>query len=137
NNEGSNLSWGIATSLIKASTWGGKLHRQYGVLEVDEGFFPKIAEQLQPLGAVVTNIFPDQLDRFGSVENIRQNIDRGLASMPAGSFQILNADDPFLASLKSRQNPRWYYGLEKFISGEKQFFGPLDGNRNRGYPCPK
>lgn len=132
NNTGSNLSWGIATSLINASTWGGKLNCRYGVLEVDEGFFPGLAGQLQPVGAVVTNIFPDQLDRFGGVDNIQQSINRGLVSMPAHSFQILNADDPFLASLEKHPGPTWYYGLEVPPAQNRQLFG----HQGQGYICP-
>ncbi len=133
NNTGSNLSWGIATSLINASTWSGNLKRRYGVLEVDEGFFPLLAGQLQPVGAVVTNVFPDQLDRFGEMEYVRQSINRGLAAMPARSFRVLNADDPFLASLEDRRDATWYFGLEAPSVPETD----TSGASNPGYICPR
>ena len=46
NSTGSNLSWGIATTMINASTWGGKMPYRYGVLEVDEGVLPKLTGQV-------------------------------------------------------------------------------------------
>ena len=131
NQAGSNLSWGIATSLIDASSWRGRLSRRYGVLEIDEGYFPKLAGQLQPLGAVVTNIFPDQLDRFGEIDTVRQYISRGLSAMPVSAFRVLNADDPYLASLESGPGATWYYGLETLPIQEKQ------ASANRDYICPR
>ncbi|HHX87794.1 MAG TPA: DUF1727 domain-containing protein, partial [Firmicutes bacterium] len=131
NSAGSNLSWGITTSLINASTWGGKLNRRYGVLEVDEGVFPGLAGQLHPAGAVITNIFPDQLDRFGTVDNIQQSIQRGLAAITENCFQVLNADDPFLASLQDNCSHRWYYGLE--MPPDQNL---LSGHQIQNYTCP-
>ncbi len=133
NTTGSNLSWGIATSLIGASNWNGKLHYKYGVLEIDEGFFPRLVGPLQPIEAVITNIFPDQLDRFGEVEVVRQNIDRGLRDMPAHSLRILNADDPLLASLENFQDRTWYFGLEVPLEKKQQ----LSERQIQGHTCPR
>ncbi len=113
NQSGSNLSWGVASSLIGASTWGASLPASIGVMEVDEGAFPFVVEELQPRGAVVTNIFRDQLDRFGDTDHIQKKIKSGLDALPAASFQVLNADDPSLAGMPGdRSSPTWYYGLE-------------------------
>lgn len=113
NQSGSNMSWGVASSLINASTWGAKLPGDIGVMEVDEGAFPAIVEGLQPRGAVVTNIFRDQLDRFGEIDHIQKKIQSGLDALPIGGFQILNADDPSLTSMRSGwEGKKWHYGLE-------------------------
>lgn len=113
NHSGSNLSWGIASSLIESSSWGGRLRGDLGVLEVDEGFFPVVAQDLRPRGVVVTNIFRDQLDRFGTVEKVREKIEAGLGFLEEGGFKVINADDPSLASLESsRTGNTWFYGLE-------------------------
>ncbi len=113
NQSGSNMSWGVASSLISASTWGAKLPGDMGVMEVDEGAFPAMVRGLQPRGTVVTNIYRDQLDRFGEIDHIQKKIQNGLDALPQGSFQVLNADDPSLTSMHSSwEGKKWHYGFE-------------------------
>lgn len=113
NQAGSNLSWGVASSLIGASTWSGRLDADYAVMEVDEGAFPGVTREIRPGGVVLTNIFRDQLDRYGEVDHVRDSIKRGLMVQPEGGFEVINADDPSLASIESSSGKkRWTYGLE-------------------------
>jgi len=113
NQSGSNMAWGVASTLIENCSWNGKMDSDIAVMEVDEGAFPGVTASLQPCGIVVTNIFRDQLDRFGEIDSIQALIKKGLDASPAGNFQIINADDPSLASLKSsKKTNRWTYGLE-------------------------
>ncbi len=113
NQSGSNMSWGVASTLIEHSSWTGQMDADIGVMEVDEGAFPGVTAGLQPLGVVVTNIFRDQLDRFGEIDSIRDLIQKGIDAFPPGSFQVLNADDPSLAALTSGKDvKRWTFGLE-------------------------
>ncbi len=48
NHSGANMGWGVASALIGASSWQGRLHDQLAVLEVDEGAFPAVAEKIRP-----------------------------------------------------------------------------------------
>jgi len=113
NQSGSNMSWGVASTLIENSSLTGRIDGDMAVMEVDEGAFPGIAAALQPRGVVVTNIFRDQLDRFGEIDSIQALIKAGLDTLPPESFQVINADDPSLASLKKNTNAsRWTYGLD-------------------------
>ena len=71
-----------------------------------------ITGALQPRGAVVTNIFRDQLDRYGEVDRIRASIRQGLDLLPDRSLVALNADDPSVAFLQQEDRLRiLYYGL--------------------------
>ena len=68
NREGSNLARGIATSLMTHAALSGRLHEQgdaAGVFEVDEAAFPQVVAELRPRTILVTNLFRDQLDRYG------------------------------------------------------------------------
>ncbi len=113
NQSGSNMSWGVASTLIENCSWRGRMDGDFAVMEVDEGAFPGAVAELRPRGVVLTNIFRDQLDRFGEIDSIQALIKKGLDQIPAGSFQVLNADDPSLASIKNDNNSaRWTYGLE-------------------------
>ncbi len=137
NRSGANLTWGVASVLVHASSWGGRLTNQLGILESDEGAFPEITGALQPRGAVVTNIFRDQLDRYGEVERIRASIRQGLASLPDGSMVVLNADDPSVAFLQHEKRLRIiYYGLSLHLpaasylnTGQDLKFCPLCGKQ--------
>ena len=112
NAAGANLSWGIATTLIEAATWKAELAPRNAVLEIDEGAFPALSKNLLSCAAVVTNIFRDQLDRFGGPERVRAAIQEGLQALPSRALILLNADDPLVASLDGGAAETLYYGLE-------------------------
>ncbi len=116
NHTGSNLAWGVASTLINAGTWTGRLPFDLGIIESDEGAFPGVVKALAPRGAVVTNIFRDQLDRYGEVDRILSMIKRGLDALPKGSPVALNADDPSLVYLEQSQTiAPVYYGFSLML----------------------
>jgi len=133
NSSGSNLAWGIASSLIDAGSWRGTLPYDLGILEVDEGAFPRLVKALQPKGAVITNIFSDQLDRYGAVARIRAIIGQGLESLPEGCPVILNADDPSAVCLTQQHRLRpVYFGFSLKLPG--MHLGDPGGELP---PCPR
>lgn len=131
NSGGANLAWGVATALIEAGTWKGELPAEIAVLEMDEGAFPAISEALRPRGAVVTNIFRDQLDRFGGVQRVQEAIQRGLHSLHPAAAVCLNADDPLVAAVDSGGRKTLYYGLD-LPAGVVPGFSP-----GEEIPCPR
>lgn len=113
NQSGSNMTWGVASALIAGSSWRARMREDFAVMEADEGAFPEVVRTMRPRGAVVTNIFRDQLDRFGELDHIQKIIQKGLEAIPAGGFHVLNADDPSLAGMQiSWPGRKWYYGIE-------------------------
>ena len=94
NRTGANLIFGVTTPFIAESTYVGKIKADVGVLEVDEASMPAVASQLPVKGVIVTNLFPDQLDRFGELQYTLDLIARGIDSLDKNSFVLLNADDP-------------------------------------------
>ncbi len=151
NHSGANLPWGIAATLIEASSWGGRLAAGASIMEVDEAFFAQIVREVRPRGALVTNICRDQLDRYGEEESIRNMIGNGLALLPAGAKVLLNADDPEVTGLAAvlnaggagpalpsetapaRKGPRlFFYGLELARSTTRPA-----GNTGEFKACPR
>lgn len=112
NAAGANLAWGIASTLIEAATWQGQLLGESAILEVDEGAFPALSKSLRPHLAVITNIFRDQLDRFGGVEQVRAALQKGVSALPPEALLLLNADDPLVASLDGGARKTLYFGLD-------------------------
>jgi UDP-N-acetylmuramyl tripeptide synthase len=116
NREGSNLMRGIAASLIDASSAGGSLAAdgpELGLFEADEAAFPAAVRALRPRVVAVTNLFRDQLDRYGEVDTVAAFWREGLSELPAGTTLVLNADDPSVAELAAHwPGPVHWFGLE-------------------------
>jgi hypothetical protein len=64
NRAGSNMSWGVATALLDA----GRERGQLGLFEVDEAWLPAVAQDVSPRLLLLSNLFRDQLDRYGELE---------------------------------------------------------------------
>lgn len=117
NREGSNLARGIATTLLRRAGPSGRLESDGDgafVLEVDEAAFARIATDLQPRVVLVTNLFRDQLDRYGEVDLVAEHWRDSLRQLPATTTLALNADDPAVAALgDGYAGPVLYYGVEQ------------------------
>ena len=116
NRSGANLTSGIAAEFIANASLAGKPRKRLAVIECDEGNFPAAAAALQPRAILITNLFRDQLDRYGEVSHTRDYLRRGIAAAP-GAAVCLNADCSLTASLgEDAPNPVIYYGLNGYDS---------------------
>ncbi len=113
NRMGANLMTGITATLAQASNLRGAPGGDLGLFEVDEATLPVAVAKLRPRLVVITNLFRDQLDRYGELESLARKMDGALAGLGEGAEVLLNADDPLVASLgrESRARIR-YYGIE-------------------------
>lgn len=110
NISGANLASGIATTLICEKPKTDK--KTIYVLETDEAAFAKIAGSLKPKISVVTNLFRDQLDRYGELTHTRDLIASGIDKTSAKL--ILNSDDSLVAALgKGREDRSLFFGMSK------------------------
>lgn len=98
NRSGANLVQGITTEFAIRSSITGKARCAYAAIECDEGALGRVCAALDPDILVVTNVFRDQLDRYGEVMHTRDNIAAGVAHSPHATL-VLNADDSIVASL--------------------------------------
>ncbi|OGO51105.1 MAG: hypothetical protein A2148_07045, partial [Chloroflexi bacterium RBG_16_68_14] len=124
NPTGSNLMRGVATALLGETDFLGRVRdaaHRLGVFEVDEATLPEAARALAPRVAVFTNLFRDQLDRYGEVDAVAGLWRRTLAELPPTTTMVLNADDPAVASLAaSATGPVLTYGIEDTsVAGER------------------
>lgn len=109
NREGSNLVRGIASTLI-----AGPIEPD-GVLllEVDEATMPAATSATSPRVLVFTNLFRDQLDRYGEVDTVASLWREALAVAPPDAALVLNADDPSVAGLALEWTGRvHWFGLD-------------------------
>ena len=102
NREGSNLMGGIASSLVIRALPSGNLRRAgraISVLEVDEAVLPQVVRAVPPRVVVFTNLFRDQLDRYGEVDSVAARWQQTVKTLSSGTILVLNADDPITANL--------------------------------------
>jgi len=93
NTEGANMAAGITSSFIVQSNKNTKI----AVIEIDEGSIPRVLKEMTPSMMVVTNFFRDQMDRFGEIDTMVDNIANSIKDK--GIKLLLNADDPFVSRL--------------------------------------
>jgi UDP-N-acetylmuramyl tripeptide synthase len=124
NASGSNLMRGVTAALISETNILGSVRdgrNRLGVFEVDEATLPEAAAALAPRAIVFTNLFRDQLDRYGEVDTVAQVWQRTVASLPASTALVLCADDPAVASLARTATGRVVtYGVEESRAGREE-----------------
>jgi UDP-N-acetylmuramyl tripeptide synthase len=103
NDYGANLYYGITAELIRSSNPVAKLVSNAYALEVDEATLPKLATELYPSTLAITNLFRDQLDRFGEIDSTQKLLVSGIKNIIAQTPSlnlVLNADDPKVTLIK-------------------------------------
>ena len=91
----------------------------FAVIECDEGALRHVAPLLHPRVIVVTNLFRDQLDRYGEVMHTLEAVREGIRLAPEAVL-CLNADDSLTASLAADlPNPVIWFGMEESAVREK------------------
>jgi UDP-N-acetylmuramyl tripeptide synthase len=113
NSAGANLIQGVTSLAVSYADMRGQLPDGVLVAEVDEGALPKVAPELAPRALLVTDLFRDQLDRFGEIYAVADAIESVAAGLPPESALIVNGDDPMVAMLaRSRRGRRITFGFE-------------------------
>ena len=108
NRAGSNMSWGVATALLDA----GRAPGQLGLFEVDEAWLPRVARDIGPRLLLLSNLFRDQLDRYGELELLADRWAELTRELDGRAGLVLNADDPLVADLGRERRGVTYFGLE-------------------------
>jgi lipid II isoglutaminyl synthase (glutamine-hydrolysing) len=108
NRAGSNMHWGVATALLDA----GREDRQVGLFEVDEGWLAPVARALDARLFLLSNLFRDQLDRYGELDLVADRWAELVAERNGRSRFVLNADDPLVADLGRERTGVSYFGVD-------------------------
>jgi len=112
NRQGSNLLRGLVSTTLTESDSRGHFSADIGLWETDEFALLPISQELKPRVMIITNLFRDQLDRYGEIEKIRLIWQQILSKFPGTTTLVLNGDDPAVASLGCGYNgPVIYFGL--------------------------
>ena len=107
NTSGANMITGITATFLSAKT--SKNGKKVAVLEIDEASLARVTAFIKPSLIVFTNIFRDQMDRYGEIYTTYQMILDGAAKAPKATI-LANGDSPLFHSRKTI-NPVKYYGF--------------------------
>lgn len=112
NRSGANLTRGVATEFASNCSLSGKPKKQFAVIEADEAASKEICKYIDPELILVTNIFRDQLDRYGEVTHTLNNVLVGIQNSPNATV-LLNADCSLSVSMRDRiPNKVAFYGVD-------------------------
>lgn len=111
NKSGANLISGITAEFAMNSSLTGRCKKEFAVIECDEAASKTVLKYLKPEVIVATNVFRDQLDRYGEITHTLNNIIEGISHSPE-SLLCLNADCSLIASIPEHvPNPVVFFGI--------------------------
>lgn len=123
NRTGSNLTRGIASELINHFQEKNLI----GIWEADEAALPEIINLVKPKILILTNLFRDQLDRYGEIDSLLKKWQTALTQLKPDSLIICNADDPNLAYLTHKLKHKViFYGIEAISLGSSKLAHAAD-----------
>lgn len=118
NRVGANMLTGIATAYIESCDIFGRVNADYACLEIDEAYARIIFKQIKPDTMVITNLFRDQLDRYGELDGTVGLIKDAIALVPDLTL-VLNADDPVCMQFSREKNVKTlFYGVSEKVLDE-------------------
>ena len=85
---------------------------QYSVIELDEANVELVYNDFDADYLLITNLFRDQLDRYGELATTKKFIQNGI-DLKSDITLILNADDPLVASFEAKN--KIYYGISEIV----------------------
>ncbi|WP_315121552.1 Mur ligase family protein [uncultured Clostridium sp.] len=110
NHTGANMFPGIVSCFVDNFKFNDNYKgEKYAVIEIDEANVKFVTEFITPEIITITNLFRDQLDRYGEVYTTLLKILEGVEKSPFSTL-VLNGDESLLGDLPV-PNERVYYGL--------------------------
>jgi len=140
NKSGANLLRGIISSLIVDRNVFAKAKSDICIFEVEEATMPILTKYVKPSFILITNLFRDQLDAYGEITKVRNDIVQSVKNSPR-SILFLNEDDPSVCSISSEVKNKSYYFFIKDRRKKEIFYeksahmNKIDTNAEVVYAC--
>lgn len=119
NHTGSNMLQGIVAAFVLAAKNNGKLDADYACLEVDEASTLRIFPHVKPDYMILTNLFRDQIDRYGEIDATMNMLMKAMRMVPDMTV-IVNGDDA-ISSYVAMESGNSYkvYGISERVFEDK------------------
>jgi UDP-N-acetylmuramyl tripeptide synthase len=115
NHTGSNMLMGVAAAFVLNAGISGKLDADHAVIEIDEASTVRVFPHFRPDLCVLTNLFRDQLDRYGEID-ITMNLLRQAFDMAPDMKIVVNGDDSLSTFLAQESgHPVITYGISERV----------------------
>lgn len=111
NSTGSNMLNGVISAFVLAADKKGHINADYACIEVDEASTLRVFPHFQPDYMILTNLFRDQLDRYGEIDITIELLNKAL-KMASDCRIVVNADDVLSTALVHQsEHPAITYGI--------------------------
>ena len=115
NHTGSNMLNGVVAAFVLAAGLNGHIDADYACIEADEASTKYIFPEIHPDYMVLTNLFRDQLDRYGEIDITMDILESMIRTLPKMRL-IVNGDDALSAYLAmDTGNPCTFYGISRQV----------------------
>lgn len=115
NHTGSNMLAGVVSAFVLSAKLSGHLDADYACVEIDEASTLRVFPHFKPDFMVLTNLFRDQLDRYGEIDTTMDMLKRAMQMAPDMTV-IVNGDDALSAYLAMESgNPYRVYGISEQV----------------------
>lgn len=118
NNTGANMLSGIVSCFIENYSIFNNKKNRYAVIEVDEANLKYVTDYISPSIIAITNLFRDQMDRYGEVYTTLDKLLEGVQKSPESTL-ILNGDESLLGNLNVK-NKKIYFGFQCPVDNNKE-----------------
>lgn len=125
NPTGANMLQGIISTFLEHHSYTKNSEKKAAVLEVDEASLIHVTKYIKPKAIIFTNVFRDQMDRYGEIYTTYQMMLNGAALAP-DALIVSNGDAPIFNS-KETVNKRVYFGFDHLPDGELKAHYNTDG----------
>ncbi len=113
NAAGANLIQGVTSLAVESADLRGRLPEGVLLIEVDEATLPLVQAEIGLRVLLVTDLFRDQLDRYGELYAVANAIDEVASDLAPDATLIINADDPLVATVgNGRDGRRLTFGFD-------------------------
>lgn len=119
NRGGANIFRGIASSLVLDVDIWGRTKSKTLILEVEEATLPKLTKYIKPSKLIFTNIFRDQLDAYGEIDNTLNFFKDAITNCKNEFEIIINKDDSKLLTIVPTNKQVTLFGLGNNIQKPK------------------
>lgn len=116
NPTGANMVQGVTSTFLEHYKKSEKNLKKLAVIEVDEASMIHVTKYLRPKAIVFTNVFRDQMDRYGEIYTTYRKMLDGAVQAPDATL-VVNGDAPIFNSVKV-DNPIVYFGFDNQPDGE-------------------
>lgn len=118
NKVGANMLAGVTCAFAEKASFTGHLNADYASIECDEASLRHAVKHVRADKVVITNLFRDQLDRYGEIESTIGLFNEAFEKTEKTTL-VLNADDPMSAHFGLGRKAV-YYGINQICNNGGQ-----------------